>query len=205
MSPSLTRPPPHSGGKYSGFEGGIRVTSWASGGYIPAARRGTVEDSLISVADWYGTIADVFGVPQSVWGNDTRAARGTAPRTELAVSSTALIIGHHKVLTGKQVFDGHTGVTYPNASSVAHPISAVRDCDKGCLFDVYADETEDNDLAATHPDLLATMLAKLAVWNEGAWTNADVGVDVCPAGTKGICACWAAVHVWGGWFGPYQK
>ena len=44
---------PLKGGKFSNWEGGIRANAWASGGFIPAARRGTVEESYIAVCDWY--------------------------------------------------------------------------------------------------------------------------------------------------------
>ena len=46
---------PLRGGKYSMFEGGIRVNAFVSGGYIPASVRGTKLDKIIHVADWYLT------------------------------------------------------------------------------------------------------------------------------------------------------
>lgn len=54
---------PLRGGKYSLFEGGMRVTAFASGGYLPAARRGTTVGALAHVADLYATYAHAAGAP----------------------------------------------------------------------------------------------------------------------------------------------
>ena len=43
---------PLRGGKYADFEGGVRTNAFVSGGYLPAARRGTQQDSLIHISDW---------------------------------------------------------------------------------------------------------------------------------------------------------
>ena len=43
---------PLRGGKYSMFEGGIRVTAFASGGYLPRGVRGTKLEGMMHVADW---------------------------------------------------------------------------------------------------------------------------------------------------------
>ena len=43
---------PLRGGKYSNFEGGIRVNAFASGGFLPPRVRGTKLEGMIHVADW---------------------------------------------------------------------------------------------------------------------------------------------------------
>ena len=48
------------GGKFSNWEGGIRVAAFVSGGVVPAARRGTVETGLVAGWDWYATLAGVY-------------------------------------------------------------------------------------------------------------------------------------------------
>ena len=40
------------GGKFSNFEGGIRVSAFVSGGGLPALRRGKTESALITGWDW---------------------------------------------------------------------------------------------------------------------------------------------------------
>merc|ERR1719401_3291638 len=47
---------PLKGGKYSDWEGGIRTNAFVSGGSVPAG--------VVSIADWYGTVAALAGVSQ---------------------------------------------------------------------------------------------------------------------------------------------
>ena len=61
---------PLRGGKYSLFEGGMRVTSFVSGGVIPAAMRGKVSNVLAHTVDFYATFAHLAGAPIA----DTAAA-----------------------------------------------------------------------------------------------------------------------------------
>ena len=95
---------PLRGGKASNFEGGIRVNGFVSGGVIPAGRRGTKLDGLITGWDWYATFvhgiggldpADVEAAGADLppidsvdqWAYLTGATE-TAPRTTLAIGST---------------------------------------------------------------------------------------------------------------------
>ena len=52
---------PLRGGKFSHFEGGIRVPAIVSGGFLPQERRGKKSEALISIADWYSTYAHLAG------------------------------------------------------------------------------------------------------------------------------------------------
>ena len=53
---------PLRGGKYSDFEGGVRVRAFVNGGYLPSAMRGTQVDALMSVADFWATFAGLARV-----------------------------------------------------------------------------------------------------------------------------------------------
>ncbi|GMI18272.1 hypothetical protein TrLO_g2768 [Triparma laevis f. longispina] len=53
---------PLRGGKFSNFEGGIRVNAIVSGGFLPEERRGKVEDRLFTSSDWLKTYAGLAGV-----------------------------------------------------------------------------------------------------------------------------------------------
>merc|ERR1711920_194449 len=64
---------PLRGGKYSYFEGGIRVNSFVSGGILPKAMRGRNLSTPIHVCDWYATFSRLAGVdPQD-------SAKGVPP------------------------------------------------------------------------------------------------------------------------------
>lgn len=53
---------PLRGGKFGDFEGGIRTNAFVTGGYVPAASRGTRYGGIMSIADWYGLFCDLAGV-----------------------------------------------------------------------------------------------------------------------------------------------
>merc|ERR550537_2159035 len=66
---------PLRGGKYSMFEGGIRVNAFVSGGFIPEPVRGTKLDGMIHISDWYGTLCGLAGVSP----HDAEAAASGLP------------------------------------------------------------------------------------------------------------------------------
>lgn len=132
---------PLRGGKYSDFEGGVRVNAFVSGGLIPQDKRGTVHSGIISIADWYGTLCELAGVDSF----DYAAARanellrqqglpllpavdsvaqwgfivnGTNGRPSLHLSENAFISWPFKLLTGKQTYSKWQGELFPNCSSV---------------------------------------------------------------------------------------
>eukprot|EP00602_Paraphysomonas_sp_CaronLab_P009079 CAMPEP_0185026322 /NCGR_PEP_ID=MMETSP1103-20130426/10261_1 /TAXON_ID=36769 /ORGANISM="Paraphysomonas bandaiensis, Strain Caron Lab Isolate" /LENGTH=435 /DNA_ID=CAMNT_0027559857 /DNA_START=483 /DNA_END=1790 /DNA_ORIENTATION=+ len=69
---------PLRGGKFSNFEGGIRVNGFITGGYLPTERRGQRVEAIMSVADWYATYAHLAGLQEEDW-EDTRAAAAGLP------------------------------------------------------------------------------------------------------------------------------
>ena len=44
------------------LEGGVRVASFMSGGFLPPKSRGASSAALIATADWLGTFASLAGV-----------------------------------------------------------------------------------------------------------------------------------------------
>jgi len=105
---------PLRGGKTSEFEGGIRLNSFVTGGFLPAKVRGTESDALMHLADWYGTFCFLAGVSQeddvavknslpdvdsiNLW--PTLSGEAGAARTGIQVSPVTLIEGRWKLLTG---------------------------------------------------------------------------------------------------------
>jgi len=215
---------PLRGAKYSPFEGGIRVAAFASGGFLPPAARGTVNAGALHIADFYGTYAQLAGVDPAdepavaaglppvdsldVWPLIS-GANLTSPRTEIPIQTNALISGQWKLLTGHVGEAAWGGPNYPNASSPASPVDPgpSLNCSQGCLFDIIADPTEHNDVATQHPAVVASLTARLAELRKGFFTNADdfSATTVCPANMGNVtpCGCWAALNVWGGYFGPW--
>jgi len=67
--------PPLKSWQVSNWEGGIRVNSWISGGFLPPSRRGTVAMDLSSSFDWYATSCALAGVDPT----DARAEASGLP------------------------------------------------------------------------------------------------------------------------------
>ena len=74
---------PLRGGKYSEFEGGVRVSAFASGGLIPPSKRGTVSNGLVAIADVYTTLCGLAGVDPT---DETAEAAGLPPIDGLDIS-----------------------------------------------------------------------------------------------------------------------
>jgi arylsulfatase A-like enzyme len=216
---------PLRGGKYSDWEGGIRVAAFASGGFLPPAARGTVNNGMLHIADFYGTYCGLAGVDPTdalaaaaglppvdsldVWPLIS-GANLTSPRNELPVSPQTLIQGTWKLITEQQIEATWSGPNYPNSSSVNNPVDPGPKllCPNGCLFDVVSDMTEHVDVAAQHPDVVASMTARLKELSQSFFDNSDdfTATSVCPPGVVNAsspCACWAAINIWGGYFGPW--
>lgn len=69
---------PLRGGKHSNFEGGVRANAFVSGGFLPAAMRGTTTEALVGIEDWYVTLARLAGADPI----DERAAAAGLPPVE---------------------------------------------------------------------------------------------------------------------------
>ena len=180
---------------------------------------------MISVADWYSTLGKLAGADPTdhqaaavglppidsydVWPLVIGETK-TSPRQELPVNANTLISGRFKLLTGSVSPAGWTGPAYPNASSGHGDAGAVLlNCTTpgklACLFDVVQDPEERHDIALEQPELVQTLIKRLAQLSKSFWANRERGVDACPPGTPPPCACWMAKHKYGGFLGPYQE
>eukprot|EP00448_Togula_jolla_P008288 CAMPEP_0170604218 /NCGR_PEP_ID=MMETSP0224-20130122/19307_1 /TAXON_ID=285029 /ORGANISM="Togula jolla, Strain CCCM 725" /LENGTH=593 /DNA_ID=CAMNT_0010929109 /DNA_START=59 /DNA_END=1837 /DNA_ORIENTATION=- len=191
---------PLRGGKYSNFDGGIRVPSFVSGGFVPEVRRGSWHDGLMAAWDWYATLA---GLAQVDHTDHKAAAAGLpatdsfdlwptlstwdyeSPRTELVLGNAkggyagrhegstvvgGLIWPPYKLVLGAA--DGYgesvslwSAPIAPNASSTGFFTSrpdAVcgRTPQNGCLFNIWEDEGEHNNLAQSQPGLFEELVAR---------------------------------------------
>jgi arylsulfatase I/J len=109
-----------------------------------------------------------------------------------------------KYMVGHVAGNFWMGPKFPNISSTKDvPNSQVVDCGfgsedqggPGCLYDLLADPSEYTNLATTHPDIAASLLATLKAANETVFSP-DRGViaDV---------ACTTAQTTYGGFWGPF--
>ena len=141
---------PRKGGKTDDFEGGVRVAAFISGGFVPAALRGTVNHAYVHAVDWYATLCGLAGVvaddpheglppidaidqwptlliPNATWQDGIRQEMVLSYTDSCATSApsgcnAALIQGRYKVVTGHQGGSGFwTGPIHPNTSGPADP------------------------------------------------------------------------------------
>eukprot|EP01063_Lacrimia_lanifica_P008670 TRINITY_DN1571_c0_g1_i2.p1 TRINITY_DN1571_c0_g1~~TRINITY_DN1571_c0_g1_i2.p1 ORF type:complete len:1106 (+),score=165.84 TRINITY_DN1571_c0_g1_i2:560-3877(+) len=203
---------PLRGGKTNNFEGGIRIAAFASGGFIPAAMRGTALHGYIHVADWYPTLATLAGAdPEDPNPYDTSipavdgfdmwpylTGRASAsPRTEFVISSEdqgGIVSGDLKLLVGVQSYGFWQAPVYPNAST-DHSTEAPFHCGAGCLFNITADPSEYTDLAAQRPDDVARLTALWRKRLETTFSPARVKTDAAK--------CEANRDAQHGFLGPY--
>ena len=201
---------PLKGGKWTDWQGGVRVNAFAAGGYLPEKMKGQKTDGYIHVADWYSTFCAMVGVDPT----DERAAKAklppidslnmwplisgqnsTSPRTDIPISNATLISGDYKILSGSVEQAGWTGPVYPNTTKTSG-ISAVEHCgNTGCLYDIQQDPEEHVNLAGKMPDVLKEMQKKLAKYTASRF-NPD-------RGNKWPGACDKATKMYNGYWGPF--
>lgn len=226
---------PLKGGKFSDWEGGIRVASFVSGGFLPASARGTKVTSLIAAWDWYATFAGLAGADATdkkaekagLPGHDSidqwPLLSGTAkqpPRRRLEIGSNedgdkgrrtgatkvgGLLVPPYKLVLGDGPGDtiniaGWTGLQSPN-STVPHPDfkGMVQECGRtpetGCLFDVFADPTEQTNLAKEKSEIFKQMLSEIG----------EIGASLYSPyrGEEDTAACNKALGDYNGFWGPW--
>lgn len=212
---------PLRGGKGSFFEGGVRAAAFVSGGLVEA-RKGTKEDGVIHIADWYTTLTSLAGLDKT----DVAAAKHglppvdsvdmwpllsgqvkASPRHELPMSKDALISGPWKLLRNAQSLAIWQGPLSPNETVSHHDIiNNNMDCGlPGCLYNVDEDPGEHTDLYAHNTARAERMSNRLDVLSKNFFVNTEENTYACPPGVEPKqCACWMAVNYYGGFMGPYQ-
>ena len=200
---------PLKGGKFSDWQGGVRVNGFVAGGFLPEAMRGKTTDGYIHIADWYATFCALAGVDPT----DQIAAKAdlppvdslnmwpfisgekpTSPRDDVPISYNTLISGDYKILTGDVIFASWTGTRYPNNTTPPGRFPT-EECGNGCLFNIKDDPEERNNLADSMPTMLKTMQSKLAAY-QATYFNPD-------RGSQWPAACEYALNTYGGFWGPF--
>ena len=188
---------PLRGGKHSNFEGGVRVNALVAGGLLPAAARGRTLTGLVAVEDIVSTFATLAGLdPFDARGAAAglppvdgvnlwpwlSGANATSPRTEVVLGACAggaadgptavqglIRSDGYKLLVDTLTNAVWTGPFYPN-STTNWTNTPVECGTSGCLFNVFTDPTEHDELSAREPAVLAQMLARLAELQRGVYS-----------------------------------
>ena len=127
----------------------------------------------------------------------------TSPRTNIHVDNNTLIDGDYKFFNGTIIQYASWGSAfYPNASSDGSLAATELDCSNGCLFDITNDPTEHHNIMDSNMHIAQKMNEKLIELNKGYYQNDEVGISLCPPNITESCQCWAAMNMWGGYWGP---
>ena len=176
---------------------------------------------MIHVTDWYSTFCNLAGLDPT----DTRAAKAgllpidslnmwplisgentTSPRYEYPVDGHTLIQGDYKFFNGSVIeYAGWSSTLYPNSTSPQNQIQTVKkDCTMGCLFNIKEDPSEYNDIIADNMDIATKLNQRLVELKKGYYTNNERGIEKCPKNITMSCQCWAALNIYGGYWGPSE-
>lgn len=141
------------GGKHTHWEGGVRVpwiVRWP--GHVPAGR--TDEQSVLSGVDWLPTLCAIAGVTINASdfdGEDTSAAwLGQAPH----VRAKPLLWKTSSPGSESFIREGHWKLRHPTRKNGGELE----------LYDLTADPTESQNVAARHPEVVKELSAKVAAW-----------------------------------------
>ena len=206
---------PLRGGKYSNFEGGIRVNAFVSGGYLPQSVKGTIINEPIHISDWYGTMCAMAGVDpfdknahesnlppvdsENVWPLISGEYQ-ISPRQKWLVHSNMYMSGEWKYVRGGTVMEESNwgGPIYPNQTTADDPIDnySFQCPTQGCLYNVVNDMEERNELSKEFPDIVEQLREEMERESLKIWT-APHGMDLkCDR---------AAFLLYGGYYGPWKE
>jgi len=197
---------PLRGGKETDFEGGIRVISLVSGGYLPGERRGDIETGYMHVADWYTTFCMLAGVnptdtmPETL-GLSLPEVDGldmwpllsgqikTSPRSEILISESTYISASYKLMTGYFKYAIRQDAVWPDSSTPNDDELAneILDCvtDGPCLFNIVNDPEERYNLANSYPTVVNAMYGMKSKYMSTVYRPRDgdfIGSYSCPEG-----------------------
>ena len=79
---------PPKGGKFSNWQGGIRVNAFVSGGYLPEKMSGQKTDDYIHLAHWYTTFCYLAGVNPT----NEEAAKAKLPPIDSIINTFLVVV-----------------------------------------------------------------------------------------------------------------
>ena len=234
-SPSPGSNYPSRGGKYSFFEGGIKVVGIVHHPKLLASRAGAIWDGLVSVADWYAVLCGLAGADADdtgpgrvpidavdVWQSLLTGA--VSPRVELIIGigegrgepnrpvDGSLRVddpamGKMKLIVGRQrAGTAWVGPSYPNASTPTSVFPPPVSCDPACLFNISSDPREEHDLAQEMPALRAKLRARwVELASELSAPNQDSAEDPGSMSKQTDDRACEAMLAAGGWWRPWAS
>ncbi|XP_071964704.1 arylsulfatase J-like [Antedon mediterranea] len=186
---------PLRGWKKTLWEGGIRAVGFVHSPLLPKQVKGTINNELIHISDWFPTIVeglaqgDINGTKPldgyNVWPCIS-SENETSPRKEILHNIDPLTVIHNGTQWENSSFDvrinaalrsgdwkiltgveGSVGWVVPPAYDIPN-IPVVVENQVLFLFNVTADPSEHDDMSGKYPKVVDMMLEKLARYNDTA-------------------------------------
>jgi len=217
---------PLRGGKFSDFEGGIRVNAIAAGGVIPTKMRGKKITGYAQNADLYTTLLDFagasseyivdekakrFGLPpidgismKDLWTGKT----SIPPRNEMFLNSNTLISGKYKIVTGRQIDSNYQAPIYPSENTLQPaPILGINVNESlpltygqfNCGKGCLFNIIEDPNETTD----LAMTNPEIFNMMLNRLVELNATIFAPDLGTASLMSCGIFSTVWGGFFGPF--
>jgi arylsulfatase A-like enzyme len=178
------------------YEGGIRVPAFVSGGYLPSSARGLSLGGIMSLTDWFATLAHVTGmeVPQ------------TGPFASDSIDNWRYITGQQKNSARNEIIMHHAPIDSVVSFLRRGNYKMLMDENSSTkLIHLSEDLTETIDVSSEHPELAREMLETLSqsrcVALSMPWFAVDPPEPRSEWGDK-ICNAW---RYSGGFLGPWSE
>ena len=201
------------GGKVSDFEGGVRNFALVNGGFLPDSLRGSRNQALVHICDWYATFIALAGASESeiaeidsarhvppidavnVW--PSLVSGSASPRSEVPLSfcnavadcDTPSGIGDSALISGEWKIvngtQGGLGIWQGKRFPNASSVPAADPgCPQGCLFNLLTDPYERVDVKAAHPKIFRALMDRLRWYGQNVYqTNFSVA-NTCTSASK---------------------
>jgi arylsulfatase A-like enzyme len=177
------------------YEGGIRVPAFVSGGYLPKSAHGLSLGGIMSLTDWFATLAHVTGmkVPQ------------TGPFASDSIDNWRYITGQDKKSARNEIMMHHSPNTRIRSSLRRGDYKMFfEDGSKPILTNLAEDLTENKDVSSENPELAREMFNTILQSRCVALSMPWFSVEVEPRSEWGnqICRAWSNS---GGFLGPWSE
>lgn len=151
-------------------------------------------DSINMWPAWSGNDTDLHPRMELAIGGALGNSHGAGAK-HLTTTVEGVIFQHYKLLWGMFAEAVWTGPQFPNTSTKPAQWDTTADCSQGCLYNLIADPSEHNDIAAANPDIVARLKQKILAHNATCFSP--------QRGVSSPSACATATGTYGGFWGPF--
>jgi len=186
---------PLKGHKGQLHEGGVRVPAFVSGGFLPDSARGRTLDGLMSLTDWYATLADISG----------HEVDNAGPFRSNSISNWKYIAGESEASARDELILLYAPDANLQTAMWQGKWKYLQDPVQVQLFDLSTDPETKHDVSKENKELFKEMQERIEqekeISSQMAWFNIHVP-DEREIFTNKACAAWTTAD---GFLGPWAS